>query len=368
MENIRRRIVVKVGSSSVTEENRVLSLTKIRAIVEQIHELRETGLQVLLVSSGAIAAGTNRLGLNHKPRTTSLKQAAAAVGQTLLMQTYAGMGQELGITVGQVLLTRHDFAHRQSYNNALNSLEALLEHGILPILNENDTVVVSQHSFGDNDRLASLVAGLVQADYLMILTDIDGLYTGDPRTTPTATRIPFVSEFTPELLGMAGSGGSAVGTGGMASKLAAAKRAMLMGIPSFVGRGDTSLLTVLERKGNGTYFGNEGISSTQRKLQWIAFHAAPTGKVTVDLGASHALRAAGKSLLPAGVLSVEGNFQRGDVIELYDSSHAFIGRGLVNYTANELSQVRGQSTRFAKQVLHLEQDEVVHRDNLALIE
>lgn len=357
------RVVVKVGSSSVTEDNRALSPVRIGGIARLISELTHHGVQTILVSSGAIAAGTHALGLTTKPSVVSLKQAAAAIGQGLLMQTYNQFFSERGALVAQLLLSRYDFSRRESYNNALATLESLLDHQVIPILNENDCVVLSEHSFGDNDMLSALVAALVHADILIILTDVDGLYDADPREHPEAKRIPLVLEVTESVRALATGGGSRVGTGGMAAKIRAAERALSMGVPVFVGTPGESLATILDGSGGGTYFGELGTTSPRRKLQWIAFHSQVTGKIIVDKGAERAILTEGRSLLPAGIISFEGSFSSGDVVEVHSSHNGCIGRGIINYSAAQLAQARGRPTAFARSSLGVTRDEVIHRDD-----
>jgi glutamate 5-kinase len=367
-----RRIVVKVGSSSVTEDNRALSHRQMSDIAQLVASLTADGVETILVSSGAVAAGTHALQLATKPTTVSLKQSAAAIGQGLLMQTYTELFRQHGLLAAQILLTRYDFSRRQSYNNALDTLEALLSHRAVPVINENDTVVLSDHSFGDNDMLSALVAALVHADLLIILTDVDGLYDADPRVFPSAKRIPLVTEVTDALRGLATGSGSRVGTGGMAAKVRAAERALGLGVPVFVGTARGSLAPILAGEGAGTYFGEKGSttagsSSPGRKLQWIAFHSPVSGRVTIDEGAARAVRTEQRSLLPAGVITSEGSFNRGDVVELYSSEGLFIGRGIVNYTSSQLTAALGRPTSFARESLGVARDEVVHRDDLAVM-
>lgn len=363
----QKTIVVKIGSSSLTEEGGALSEEKLEAHSDAILELRQGGHDVILVSSGAVAAGAEAMRLQARPRTVQLKQAAAAVGQSLLMHSYSEKFRAHDVTVAQVLLTRHDFAIRESYNNALNTLNTLLEYRVLPIINENDTVAVKRDSFGDNDRLAALVSALLHADLLIILTDTNGLYDADPRKNPNARRLDRISQITADILALAGGAGSSVGTGGMFAKIRAADRALALGVPVFIGQATQgSLLPILTGKGDGTYFGDEMITSPQRKLQWIAFHSPVEGTIKVDKGASEALRTGGKSLLPAGVVEVEGRFERDTVVEISDPDGP-IGKGVTNYSAEELSLVLGRSTDYVKEHLNVSRVEVIHRDNLALL-
>jgi glutamate 5-kinase len=362
-----KRIVVKIGSSSLTGARGSLSRDKLASHSRALAELHKAGEEVILVSSGAVAAGSGTLNLSSRPKTIELKQAAAAIGQGLLMQAYNEEFSQRLISVAQVLLTRHDFAVRESYNNALNTLTTLLEYRVLPIINENDTVVVTRDSFGDNDMLAALVSALVHADLLIILTDTNGLYDKDPRRDPEAKRIDRMKSVTPEILEVAGGAGSSVGTGGMYAKVKAAERALTLGVPVFIGTAtDESLLPIISGNGDGTYFGEDDTISPGRKLQWIAFHSPVRGIVRVDAGAVEALKVGGKSLLPAGVREIEGAFARDDVVEI-SGPDGVIGKGIVNYHSHELQQVLGRSTEYARQHLGIARVEVVHRDHLVLL-
>lgn len=363
----QKTIVVKIGSSSLTGEGGALSREKLEGHADALLELRNAGNDVILVSSGAVAAGAEAMKLPARPRTVQLKQAAAAVGQSLLMHSYSEKFGQHDVTVAQVLLTRHDFAVRESYNNALNTLNTLLEYQILPIINENDTVAVKRDSFGDNDRLAALVSALLHADLLIILTDTNGLYDADPRKNPEAKRLDRIPHITPEILALAGGTSSGVGTGGMFAKIRAADRALALGVPVFIGQAtDGSLLPILQGQGDGSYFGDELVTSPQRKLQWIAFHSPVQGTIKVDKGASEALRVGGKSLLPAGVTEIDGRFERDAVVEIIGPDGP-IGKGMTNYSAEELSKVLGRSTEYVKEQLKVARVEVIHRDNLALL-
>ena len=339
-----KRIVVKIGSSSLTNAKGELDYTQIDDHVRAIATLKQAGYEVLLVSSGAVAAGFHKLGYPTRPVTVKGKQAAAAVGQGLLIQLYHERFAAFGITPAQVLLTRTDFLSKERYKNAYATFEVLLERGIIPIINENDTVSVEELTFGDNDMLSALVSGLVHADQCIILTDINGLYTANPTKDPTATQIPTLSAITDEMLGYADNTGSSVGTGGMSSKLLAAKRALDAGVKVFIGRGNGShkLLEILDGKGDGTYIEHDELAFVTNDKQWITL-AETKGHIYVDAGAENALLFNGKSLLPAGILRVEGDFKRHDVVEVHGTT-GLLGRGEVLYTPDELAQAIGKRT------------------------
>ncbi|MDQ0340483.1 glutamate 5-kinase [Caldalkalibacillus uzonensis] len=359
------RIVVKIGSSSLTTANGGLCEQKLNEHVQALARLKQTGYEVILISSGAVAAGFTLLGYPTRPVTIKGKQAAAAVGQGLLMQGYTRAFAKHGIVTAQLLLTRYDFADRERYNNAYRTLTELLAREALPIINENDSVAVDELTFGDNDMLSALVSGLIHADWLIILTDIDGLYDADPRRSDKAKKYTFLPEITADLLTLAGEPGSKVGTGGMRSKLEAAQMALSVGAQVFIGKGEgeDKLLDVIKGKGNGTYIGSSSLSGLKNRQQWIAFHSAVKGAITVDQGAATALLERGKSLLPAGITQVQGNFQAGEVVEVLNHKGERIGKGVVNYTSSELQQIKGKSSREAMQWTRRGTEEVIHRDN-----
>jgi glutamate 5-kinase len=357
------RIVVKIGSSSLTSAEGGLTRSKVRFFADEIAALQKSGHQVLLVTSGAVAAGFTTIGYAKRPKLLHEKQASAAVGQALLMQAYNEAFQESGIAVAQILLTRTDFSSRQRGHNALMTIEELLAHGIVPVINENDTVSVAELKFSENDTLSALVANLVKARQLAIITDMDGLYTGDPRKTPSAVRIPQVDQITQEILEYAGGAGSSVGTGGMRSKLDAARIATRGGVPVFIGQvtepGD--LTAAVQGTGKGTYF-TTSLNKLPIKKQWVGFLSVPHGSVLVDAGAEKALFAGGKSLLPAGVTGVKGDFHPGDVVEVINPEGGLIGRGVVNYESWQLKAVAGLSTEEVQKRVDVARIEVIHRD------
>lgn len=339
-----KRIVVKIGSSSLTNAKGELDYAQIDDHVAAIATLKQAGYEVLLVSSGAVAAGFHKLGYPTRPVTVKGKQAAAAVGQGLLIQYYHERFARFGITPAQVLLTRTDFLSKTRYKNAYATFEVLLERGIIPIINENDTVSVEELTFGDNDMLSALVSGLVHADQCIILTDINGLYTANPAKDKNATHIPRLQAVTDEMLGYADGASSAVGTGGMTSKLLAAKRALEAGVKVFIGRGQGAhkLLEILDGLGDGTYIEHDDLTFMNNTKQWITL-AEPKGKLVIDAGAEHALMHSGKSLLPAGIKQFSGNFTRHDVVEVH-GEQGLLGRGEILYTPSELSVALGKHT------------------------
>jgi glutamate 5-kinase len=363
-----RRIVIKVGSGVISDD-RGLDLPMIDAVASGIRDLRERGYEVVLVSSGAVAAGKADLGIVGRPRTIPLKQAAAAIGQSRLMRAYKDAFRPGEITVGQVLLTRDDLANRRRYLNARNTLMTLLEHRVQPIINENDTVVVDEIRFGDNDNLSAMVTNLVEANLLVILSDVDGLYDRDPRQDPQARLIPLVEKITEEVEATAGgTGGGSLGTGGMATKIKAAKKASLYGVGTVIVNG--RLPDVLSRLFDGEELGTYFLPATDRmaaKKHWIAFTKKPRGKLFVDDGAKRALVDMGRSLLPSGINGVEGGFDRGDAVRLCDQAGQEFAKGVINYSLPELLRIMGKKTSEIEKVLGYKYgDEIVHRDNLVL--
>ena len=363
MTKMNERIVVKIGSSSLTSEHGGLDRERIAFYAQELHTLVAQGMQVVLVTSGAVAAGFRHIGYEERPKQLHEKQASAAVGQALLMQAYQEELQPYGIAAGQILLTRVDFANRKRGHNAQLTMEELLRQGIIPIVNENDTVSIDELKFGDNDTLSALVANLVHASSLVIITDTDGLYTSDPRKDQHATRFDHIDHITDEIYAYAGGAGSSVGTGGMRSKLDAARIAMRGGVRAFVGRVSDSgdLLQAVNGSGKGTYFETQ-LHSLPAKKQWLGFHTTPLGRIVVDQGAEVALLDHGSSLLPAGVTEVQGQFHAGDVVEVVGLDGKLIGRGMVNYDNDQLHRIAGLSTREVLKRLDVNRIEVIHRD------
>ena len=362
-----RRVVIKIGSGVISDECG-LDLAQVAGLCQEIAELRRRGLEVVLVSSGAVAAGKGDLGIIGRPQTIPLKQAAAAIGQSRLMRSYKDAFHPYGVTVAQVLLTRDDLANRRRYLNARNTLMTLLEHGILPIINENDTVVVDEIRFGDNDNLSAMVTNLVEAQLLVILSDVDGLYDSDPRQNPQARLITEVERISEEIESMAGEEGGALGTGGMATKIKAAKRATLFGAGTAIinGRTPHNLGYLFDGHELGTYFLPARDPIASRK-HWIAFTKKPRGKLLLDDGARTAILDGGKSLLPSGIHALDGEFDRGDAVRLCTLDGREFAKGVTNYSALELQRIMGCKTKEIETILGYKYgDEVVHRDNLVV--
>ncbi|HEX7057074.1 MAG TPA: glutamate 5-kinase [Bacilli bacterium] len=358
-----QRIVVKIGSSSLTTREGGLNRKQVDYFAAEIAELIRQGTQVLLVTSGAVAAGYMSIGYKERPKILAAKQASAAVGQALLMQAYQEAFSRFGLPVAQLLLTRSDFSNRKRATNALMTIEVLLQKKAVPIINENDTISVDELKFGDNDTLSALTANLVKAQHLLIVTDTDGLYSADPRKNANATRIGQVDEINEAIMRIAGGAGSAVGTGGMRSKIEAARIAMRGGVPAFVGTaaepGD--LLRALKGQGKGTYFHTHSETLPMKK-QWVGFLSKPQGTIQIDQGAEKALLFGGKSLLPAGVIAVTGEFHPGDVVEVQNAQKQTIGRGVSNYASWQIRAVAGMSLKEAQKRVDAHPAEVIHRD------
>lgn len=363
-----RRIVVKVGSSLVTNEGRGLDEQAIGEWCRQLSALVHDGRELIMVSSGAIAEGMKRLGWTTRPKELHELQAAAAVGQMGLAQMYETKLRENGLCSAQVLLTHADLADRERYLNARSTLLTLLTHGVLPVINENDTVVNDEIKFGDNDTLGALVANLVEADALIILTDQKGLFTADPRRDPDAKFVHEARAGDPSLEDMAGGAGSSIGRGGMLTKILAAKRAAGSGASTVIawGREPDALLRLTQGEAIGTLL----IAPTQKqqaRKQWMADHLQLRGAISVDDGAVAKLRHEGKSLLPIGMTAVTGDFSRGDVIAILDGSGLEVARGLANYASAEARLLCRKPSSDVESLLgYVAEAEMVHRDNLVL--
>ncbi len=364
-----RRVVVKLGSSVVTTENG-LDRKMIKNLADDIHAMRNTGKEFIIVSSGAIATGVRRLGLKEGARTIPQKQAAASVGQSRLMTAYDEAFGRYGIRVGQLLLTRDDLTHRQRYLNARNTLTTLLSWGVVPIINENDTVVVDEIKLGDNDNLSALVAVMASADLLITLTDIEGLMDCDPRVNSDACLIPVVENITTELRDLAGGTSSGVGRGGMASKLEAASKAQLSGVPMIITRGKVE--NVIARALAGDPCGTLILPAKEKmsaRKSWIRYNLRPEGALSVDDGAAHVLLHGGKSLLPIGIVEVEGSFEDGAAVDVTDINGRKIAVGLVNYSSDEMKKIAGRQTAEIDWVLgYRRYDEAIHADNLVVLQ
>jgi glutamate 5-kinase len=362
-----QRIVLKIGSNVIASRHLGLNETRVAEIASAVLRLRTAGHEVLLVSSGAVLSGAEALGLHRTPSDLALKQAAAAVGQSRLMWAYEKHFAPLEITIAQILLTRDDINHRTRFLNARNTLQTLLQHHVLPIINENDTVSVDEMKWGDNDQLAALTAHLVDAGLLILLSDVDGLYTADPRKVPSATPIPRVEAVTEEIENLAGGTGDRGGTGGMASKVKAAKNAAACGVTTLILNGTVSnaIGRVMEGEALGTLFLPKPTKLASRK-QWIA-QLRTRGEIVLDSGAVEAISKKGKSLLPSGVRGVTGTFQTGDAVRCIGPEGAEVACGLTNYGAAELAQILGlHSTDIASILGYRSSDEVIHRDNMVV--
>lgn len=362
-----RRVVIKIGTSTLTYNNGQLNLQRIERLVREVSDLHNRGIEVLLVSSGAIGVGATRMGYKKIPRTMPEKQALAAIGQGALVQLYEKLFSEYNKTVAQVLLTRGDLDERLRYLNATNALLAILELGVIPIINENDTVVVEEIKFGDNDTLSALVASIVDADLLIILSDVDGLYDSDPRVNKDARLQTEVDEITSVMEENSKNRGSSFSSGGMLTKLKAARICMAAGIPMIIANGenDNAIRRIIDGKEIGTLFIPREEKMQARK-KWIAFGTLPQGQVLVDAGAEVALIKKGKSLLPSGVITAEGDFDRGTVVAVVTGDDKReIARGMVNYSSDEIRLIAGKKSSEIEKILQgKDYDEVIHRNNL----
>lgn len=364
-----RRWVVKIGSALLTNDGRGLNLEGISAWVGQMAILRKQGIELVLVSSGAVAEGMCRLGWNKRPQSVHELQAAAAVGQMGLVQAYESRFMQFGLQTAQILLTHDDLSHRKRYLNARSTLRSLLELGVVPVVNENDTVVTDEIRFGDNDTLAALVANLVEADLLVILTDQAGMYDSDPRHNPAASLMHEVRAGDPTLEAKAGSTGGSLGRGGMLTKVRAARLAARSGTRSVIAHGREAdvLQRILAGEELGTLFIPD-LEPLQARKRWLAGHLQLRGKLVLDDGAVRVLQESGCSLLPVGVTAVEGHFMRGEMVSCIDSRGNEIARGLVNYNAGETERLKGQTSARIRQIIgYMGEEELIHRDNLVLV-
>jgi glutamate 5-kinase len=363
-----RRVVIKIGSSVIASHDKGLNEKRIEEIAEEVASLRKEQHEIFIVSSGAILCGTEKLGLTKRPKTIPMKQAAAAVGQSRLMWAYARFFERFQIKVAQVLLTHEDIADRKRFINARNTLMTLLEYDVLPIINENDTVTVDEIKLGDNDNLAAQVTHLVDAPLLVILSDVDGLYTADPRKNSKATLISEVEAVTPAIEKISGESGQLGGTGGMASKVRTAKNVSSYGGTTLILNGTLPGLMKQAFQGDpvGTLFLPQTVRVSSKK-HWIAHSLKAKGDVVLDPGAVEALIKKGRSLLPSGITSVEGKFEVGDAIRCLSPDRKEIAKGLTNYSASEMIQIKGIHTSQIEKVLgYKSTDEVIHRDNMVI--
>ncbi|MHC5742507.1 MAG: glutamate 5-kinase [Nostoc sp.] len=364
-----KTIVVKIGTSSLTQpETGQLALSTIATLAETLCNLRRQGHRVILVSSGAVGVGCARLGLTERPKAIALKQAVAAVGQGRLIRIYDDLFTTLQQAIAQVLLTRSDLVQRSRYLNAYNTFQELMGLGVIPIVNENDTVAIDELKFGDNDTLSALVASLVEADWLFLLTDVDRLYSADPRSVPDARPIALVSSIKELAQLQIGSQGSQWGTGGMVTKISAARIAIAAGVRTVItqGRFPRNIEKIIQGELIGTHFEPQPEPTSARK-RWIAYGLVPAGKLYLDEGAIAAISLAGKSLLAAGIKLVEGEFDTQDAVQLCDTDGNEIARGLVNYNSNELQKICGRHSREISTILgYAGAETVIHRDNLVL--
>ena len=362
-----KRIVIKVGTSTITYANGKRNFSQIDRLAREISDLQNQGKEMILVTSGAVAVGVDRMGLPGKPKTIPGKQAAAAVGQGVLMHTYEKFFADYGQIVAQVLITKTEAIDRHRYTNTRNTFMELMRQRVIPIVNENDVVALDELKIGDNDNMSALVAGIVDADLVIILSDVDGLYTANPQTHPDAVIVPEVAEITPEIEASAGGVGSARGTGGMATKIQAAKAATSSGIHLVIASGTekNAITRVLQGEELGTLFVSRE-NRLQFRKRWLAFGAKIAGSIVVDDGCAKAIRKAGGcSILPAGVFAVQGEFLPGSTVSVIDKDAHELARGLVHYSSAELEQIKGcNSGEIANILGHKNFDEVIHRDDL----
>lgn len=364
-----KRAVIKVGSTVLTNDKGDLDLKNFVGLCEQISRLKEKGVEITIVSSGAIAAGTKHLGLSERPKTIPQKQAAAAIGQTRLMWNYERFFGEYQQKVAQVLLTHTDLSDRSRFLNARNTLLTLFSYGIIPVINENDSVAVEEIKFGDNDNLSALITNLVEADVLIILSDIEGLYDSDPKKNKDAKLISTVEKIDSRIENLATGTKSTVGVGGMATKIQAANKVAIFGVPTIIAHGKRAgvIEAIFQGEDVGTLFLPSKEKLTSRK-HWIAFTLKPKGTITVDKGAKEAIVLKGKSLLPSGLCRVRGNFSAGDLVKCADEEGVEFARGLVNYSSAEALAIQGLKTQEVKKQLGSHAcDELIHRDNLVVL-
>ncbi|MEJ8553392.1 glutamate 5-kinase [Tepidibacter sp. Z1-5] len=368
LKNVKR-IVVKIGTSTLTHSTGLLNLNTMENIVRQLVNIHNQGIEVVLVTSGAIGAGMGKLGLKSKPKTIPQKQAAAAVGQGILMHMYEKLFSEYGKIAAQILLTSEDMSDRKRFLNARNTFFSLFNQKVIPIVNENDAIAIDEIKFGDNDTLSAMVTTLVDGDLLLVLSDIDGLYNANPKTNINAKLISYVEEITEKIKCSAGDAGSNLGTGGMITKLKAAEIAVSSGASMIIANG--SILNIINRifqgENIGTFF-QATKNPLQSKKSWIAYNTAAKGKIIIDDGAKKAILEKRKSLLPSGVKSVNGKFNKGDVVYIVDSEYKEIARGITNYNSLDIDLIKGiQTSDITDQLGYKNYDEIIHVNNLVIL-
>ena len=368
LENIQR-IVVKVGTSTLTNENGHLDIEKIRKIVLELSNLQDKGYDVILVSSGAVGAGMGLLNINEKPKTLAEKQMLSAVGQVSLMQIYQTLFKEHNKIVGQLLLTKEEFSNRKRYLNMRNVCNAFLKRKIIPIINENDAIVSNalKIKVGDNDTMSALVSGLIDADLLIILSDIDGLYNKNPRKYEDANLIHIVGDINEDIKNMAGAEGSKFGTGGMVTKIIAAEMVTKIGTSLVIASGDEpkNITRIVEKENIGTLFVKKNKKISLKKY-WLAYGPSKEGALTIDNGAKSALKN-GKSLLSVGIKSVEGTFDKGAIVEIEDLKGKVIATGISNYSSEEINLIKGEQSENIEEILGYKYDDaIIHIDNVAM--
>lgn len=364
-----KRIVIKIGTSTLTHSTGLLDLNRIERIVRQLTNIHNRGIEIVLVTSGAIGAGMGKLGLRTRPNTIPEKQAAAAVGQGVLLHMYEKLFSEYGKNVAQILLTKEDILNRKRFLNARNTFFTLFKHGVIPIVNENDAVAIDEIKFGDNDTLSAMVTSAVEADLLVLLSDIDGLYDSNPKENKDAKLINLVENITDEIREAAGGAGTKFGTGGMATKIKAAEIAVTSGSSMVIVNGSSPnvINEVMEGESVGTFFiANQ--NPLQSRKCWIAYNTLTKGQITIDDGAVEALTQYRKSLLPAGVLSIDGLFEKGDIVSVVNGEGIEVAHGITNYNSSEVDLIKGSQTSNIEEKLDYKTyDEVIHADNMAIL-
>lgn len=364
-----KRIVIKVGTSTITHSNGLLNLNQMDSIVRQIADLHNQGYEVILVSSGSIGAGIGKLGLKTKPKTIPEKQVAAAVGQGILIHMYEKLFSEYGKIVAQMLITKDDIHHRTRFLHMRNAFFSLLEQGVVPIVNENDAIAVDEIKLGDNDTLSAMVASISEADLLILLSDIEGLCEADPRLNPEAPMIRTVPEITPHIENLAGGAGSSLGTGGMITKINAAKIATASGTAMVIVNGSRPRVIneIIRGDDVGTWF-QEKQHPLQARKHWIAFGTTPSGVLVIDEGASKALVQGQKSLLPSGIIEARQVFREGQIVSVVNREGRELARGVTNYSSTDIETIKGLKTsEIVRKLGYKAYDEVIHRNNLVVI-